>query len=595
MSACHAVLLDTVSIQSYIFQSNKLKENLGASYLVQEIYRSYLACALCTITGRTFDEELQHLEDWKSSDADKPDCTKPVDIGYIGGGNALLFFPNENQAQKFIEEWTKILLVHAPGLSTAVASDSFPQDPQQFQSSLQALFVQLEVNKARHSPITSLPRHGITAECARSGASAEVYNDNIEVFVSAGVNARIEAAIASKYELEVKKYKKVLGERYCFSNELDDLGGMSGEDSHIAIVHIDGNDIGERFKQAQNLKAIRALSKIVEEATQAAFEAVIAKAVKEHERIMKSLGFDPNSNDPDRYYPADEYRITDKTIALLAKANVPQSLLAQLHTLKNRNPKSKKNFLNALANAIGSDATERYKPQFLKHAEQQYILPIRPVILGGDDVTFVCDGKLGIYFAEIFIKKFEEAKIADKNLTACAGVAIIKTKYPFYRGYWLAERLCANAKSKRKEEGSAASFFDFHVALGGVAGSLKMIRTWDFEQRLRGSLLYRPFKIVPKEPFDDHSLDMFLEKVQHLAESLPQNKRHELRDVLARSEEAAREFVQALKYRGRTLPEIRGHQYAETLFENNKTPYFDMLEILRFYPDFVLKEIGEKA
>jgi hypothetical protein len=65
--------------------------------------------------------------------------------------------------------------------------------------------------------------------------------------------------------------------------------------------------------------------------------------------------------------------------------------------------------------------------------------------------------------------------------------------------------------------------------------------------------------------------------------------------VLTRSEEAAREFVQALKYRERALPEIKGHQYAETLFENKKTPYFDMLEILRFYPDFALQEIGEKA
>jgi hypothetical protein len=38
MNACHAVLLDTVSIQNYIFQSNKLKENLGTSHLVEEMF-----------------------------------------------------------------------------------------------------------------------------------------------------------------------------------------------------------------------------------------------------------------------------------------------------------------------------------------------------------------------------------------------------------------------------------------------------------------------------------------------------------------------------------------------------------------------------
>ncbi|MGH7456748.1 MAG: Cas10/Cmr2 second palm domain-containing protein, partial [bacterium] len=226
MSACHAVLLDTVSIQPYIFQSNKLKENLGASYLVQEIYRSYLACALCPITGRTFEEELQHLDDWKHAEA--PDGTKPVGIGYIGGGNALLFFQNEGQARKFIEEWTKILLVHAPGLTTAVAHRNFSLD--QFQPSFEELFIQLKHNKARYSPITSLPRHGITAECARSGVSAEIYNELVEAYVSAGVNARIEAATESKEKLE-EKYQGLLGGNYCFSNELEDLGGISGEDS----------------------------------------------------------------------------------------------------------------------------------------------------------------------------------------------------------------------------------------------------------------------------------------------------------------------------------------------------------------------------
>jgi hypothetical protein len=38
MSGLAAVIIDTVSIQSYIFSSNKLKENVGASYLVKKIY-----------------------------------------------------------------------------------------------------------------------------------------------------------------------------------------------------------------------------------------------------------------------------------------------------------------------------------------------------------------------------------------------------------------------------------------------------------------------------------------------------------------------------------------------------------------------------
>lgn len=43
------------------------------------------------------------------------------------------------------------------------------------------------------------------------------------------------------------------------------------------------------------------------------------------------------------------------------------------------------------------------------------ILPIRPIIIGGDDITFVSDGRLGIYFAKIFMEKFEELGKAFKK------------------------------------------------------------------------------------------------------------------------------------------------------------------------------------
>ena len=611
MNNCHAVLLDTISIQNYIFQSSKLKENLGASHLVREIYHNYLARALCEVTGRTFKAELQDLNDWKKSDSNNPDCSKPVDIAYIGGGNALLFFQNSKDAHRFIEEWTKILLIYAPGLTTAVADDAFPQNPKNFQSCLKRLFFLLENNKGKHSPISSLPRHGITAECARSGVSAEVYNDLIGNYVSAGVNARIEAAAESKKEFE-ERYSKLLGQTYCFSDELDDLGGIEGEDSHIAIVHIDGNDIGEYFRRADGLEKIRKLSVDIDNATQVAFDSIIETIVGRYDDIMLSLGFDISLDARERRCPT-EHVLTDGAFSNLAqKKNFPINFLKNLHRLKNREYGSEKKFIRAFEDELKKKLsrekfqfTDQQQNQLITEAKKRKILPIRPIILGGDDVTFVCDGKLGIYFAKIFIERFQQTKINGKSLTACAGVAIIKTKYPFYRGYWLSDELCKDAKRKRKRNSqwSESSVLDFHVSLSGISGSLDKIRQQyygrDDSPDRKGTqvdLLYRPFKIIPKDSIDEFSLDMFLEKARQLDDEetgLPKNKRHELREVLKLPEFARCEYVRALKYRGRSLPEIKGLKYHVALVDNNITPYFDMIEILRFYPEFALKEIGK--
>lgn len=93
------------------------------------------------------------------------------------------------------------------------------------------------------------------------------------------------------------------------------------------------------------------------------------------------------------------------------------------------------------------------------------IIPIRPVVLSGDDMTAFLRGDLAIDYATAFINAFEEKTrehlgeilreqhvfAEDKDyLTACAGIAFIKSSYPFYYGYQLAEDLCGHAKKDTK-------------------------------------------------------------------------------------------------------------------------------------------------
>jgi hypothetical protein len=523
MSNYYGVLLDTVSIQKYIFQSYDLRENLGASFLVEAIYRDYLQEAGQKVFGIALD-----VDAWKKDASEILSCTKPVEIGYIGGGNALLLFQEEEKARKFIKEWTQFLLLQVPGITTAVALNSL--DLTDFKTSKKKLFDVLRENKSRYIPETSLLSHGITSECTHSGLSMEVWNPVVGEYVSASTNAKIDASKWAK-DLIQHGYRNILKDEFCFTDQLDQLGQIRHEDSHIAVVHIDGNDVGERFKKMESLKAIRELSKTLDQATRDAFSELLTRIVDNYEKIMEYLGFDNYSKD------------------------------------------------------------ERHQPPM---DGDKKILPIRPIILGGDDLTFVCDGKLGIYFSKVFMEAFERKLVSDKQpLTACAGVAIIKTKYPFYRGYRLAEELCGHAKSVRKRNNDNCSYIDFHISTGNLAGSLDEIREKSFKVP-QGYLLYRPYKLVPKN--EEQSFDLFVENTGKLKYkpdntiNFPNNKIGKLRQVLTLSKEATQQFVKEEKCRGRGFPDIPGRDYATSLFLNEKTPYFDMIELLEFYPDFELAE-----
>ena len=75
------VLVDTSQIQSFIFGSNRLRENVGASSLVS-----------------------QATEAWPKKIVENKN---PSPLIYSGGGNVLLAFDTQNDAENFIRELSK--------------------------------------------------------------------------------------------------------------------------------------------------------------------------------------------------------------------------------------------------------------------------------------------------------------------------------------------------------------------------------------------------------------------------------------------------------------------------------------------------------
>lgn len=113
-----------------------------------------------------------------------------------------------------------------------------------------------------------------------------------------------------------------------------------------------------------------------------------------------------------------------------------------------------------------------------------------PLIVGGDDVTALVDGRVAVDFAVNYCRRFDQAfdsaefadlreVIADRRevdptvperLSVSAGVAIVKPHHPFSDAIELAEQLCGSAK---REPGSTV---DFHVLFDSVGSSLAGVR-----------------------------------------------------------------------------------------------------------------------
>ncbi len=123
-----------------------------------------------------------------------------------------------------------------------------------------------------------------------------------------------------------------------------------------------------------------------------------------------------------------------------------------------------KTFSVELDIATKEAAREAYKAIESKFVDKE-IIPIRPVVLSGDDMTVIIRGDLALDYANAFMNAFEEKTkehlktilkeqhvfADDKDyLTACAGIAFTKSSYPFYYGYQLAEELCGQAKKDTK-------------------------------------------------------------------------------------------------------------------------------------------------
>lgn len=423
------VMLQTNSNQSFIFSSPRLREQIGASF------------------------EITLLSHWVKEEAEKLLKPKPLPTSFwvsdSSGKVIVRFTEKEGEpgalAKQLITQVTRRALTDAPGLDVTgvfVKASSSTVEANDLQE-LDRVFLEYSLNRrpaaARFPQFPFLERGSESALPASASLGALEFSqeslqpDNFDESSPLSLPSRVKRLFASTsrkrqvddvQERLAKEGKELKQEPPLDPTKLAAAfqDGEEFEDaknmlSSVGVVHIDGNGVGAIMRD-------------------------LGSAHSKAQEAGVCVSADEVHTDPD------------------------DALQAFIMVVNKRLDKTVKDAI----------ALSWYDVQELT---PDSVVPIVPVLVGGDDVTVYTDGRFAIPFAEAYIRHYEELTEKDEllkqlavvagakeagPLTASAGVAIVGRNFPFHIAYDLAEELVSRGKKLGKKPGTVpCSTINFHV------------------------------------------------------------------------------------------------------------------------------------
>jgi hypothetical protein len=517
----YLVLIETSGNQNYIFSTNKLKENVGASDLTYLAGTHWVLDAVHQVGGsalnslwRTNDELRQKLLDRKLNPPIAPGNSVKVEVILAASGKAMLLTQDRDTAKRLIQLVTHRALREAPGLDICgVISKEFDWEADDLGQINRQMHQQFEVvRSSRPSPSLRFLRLPIVADCATSGFPAAEVD-----FCTQPPALRSKASV-------VKRQKKqnsdgrignlLREETFDFAKSIDlldsEVEGENEKPRWLSVIHADGNGLGEIFLN-----------------------------FSQYIQTLELTDENPNRN----------------YINYLRKFSLALDVCTE----------------NAFLTAL------KVIP-----VQDNNILPLVPLVLGGDDLTVICDGQSALQFTRQFLIEFEDqtslrdeahydgvipkiaqAALKTDRLSACAGVAIIKPHFPFSLSYELAEALTKSAKQVKEivtnSDGRPypCSALDFHILYDSSGVDLAQIRQKLIRDQQQTKLYARPYVVTLEAKLPEsearnlawvklHRWEDFERRVQALASQdeegrrrLPNSQMHDLRSGLMLGKELA--------------------------------------------------------
>lgn len=501
------VIVEVSRKQEYIFASNRVKENVGASNIIEHV------------TNKLTVQEME-----------KNNGSKLL----AGGGKSIFQFQKTDDALIFAKEVTGTVIKEFPGVELFVAMTDFDNEKEKIRDVIDLLYKELEKKKNRRANTVGIIGLGIEKICQSTGKVA--VKKSGEAFIASDIRVKEKCA-----EDANETYGEIIGKKYKLTTAIDKLINKGSDKSFIAVVHIDGNQMGDKFKK-----------------------------LKKH---FKESEFKEDRNENEKYKK-------------------------ELRKLSDDIDKAYKESFREMCEVIAYNEEEIKEETNIS----ERIFPLRPLILAGDDITYIANGKIGVESARIFIEKLNKKTVKigteEIQLNACAGVSLVKLKYPFFKAYQLAEELCANGKKTilRNNDGDC-SMIDWHIEYGEIADSLEEIRkkcyTISGSDNNDVTLNMRPLYINNNLHGKFNTYSNFKEVLKAAtSEDLPRNKVKKLREVLLSGKEETEKFMKMSGLNESMNPRIEGTIENFGFDKKGKVcMYYDAIEIMDVFQE--LREEGE--
>ena len=486
---------DISGIQNYIFATNRLRENVGASKNVSRILKQFLPEAINLVAGA----EKTAVTDWKKVEngvflsENNPDIL--AEVLYIGGGNAVVVY----RTRQLYDDVSKALAIkvaeYCQGITvlSAFVETGWGEFSDKI-AELEAELSELKRRVPREVPMSPWPI--VEQDSAYGLPVTRVYEKD-------GITGGISEIQYEKYEASHQEDTSV-NISWHFALQMEDLIEKRGEDSYVAVVHIDGNGMGDMVRGIRN----------------------------------------------------------------------------QHRDFKSAVPAMRK--MSAEISRVYKDSFECVVADISRSSERE-ILPIRHLIMDGDDITVICGARFALPAVTAFLRRLMERASEELPVTACAGIAFVHSHFPFNIAYQIAEACCSEAKKSwytNRAEQKKTGYLDYQV----VQGVYKKEENMQMEERAIRKLPYR----VPQKTdiSSDDSID-FLNLIQNQLvqekngrKKWPRTRLKKLYEAFLRGPQEVEFIRREFSARGYELSDLAAGREMDS-FDSSRI--YDALELMDFY------------